>query len=720
MRQQAQQDERGEQKRRIAIDGAGQEGDALADRAEQRRRGQRAGDHRGAAGDHGDEALPHQVHPHRRHHAGHRRQKPARQPGDRRADAEGGHVDPAGADAERLGHVGVLHRGAGDQPGLGEFQHAPDRHQHQHGKADQHEVVDRHLIGADLHPAERRRDPLHGIAEDHRDAAHHQHRQPPGGQQAVEDAPVEPLDHQPLDDDAEHPHHDGSEDQDGHPLVDAGIGRDDDGIAAQHQELAMGEVDDAHHAEDDRKARGQQHEPGDGPDHLERDNECVVHVGAPPLRLQADFVLGVGLRILDQVAHHLRVFGLRIREGLVDREGAVLAGGDIDVAHRVLGLRVDLHLARRHVVGLARGQHLKQRVALGRAGFLHRIGPDLHALVGDFGNLRHHPFLVRVFLRDLLEEGLVGRVVDRLEIAEGGDDAVRFLMRQDHLLGAAGAVDGGDDRDLALHPGRRPLAIEAEMRGADHRREHEIGLRALDLRDRRAELRDIEREELGRDHLAAVLLDIALHPGRGDVAIVVIGGDGIDLLAVEVHRIGDHPLHRLRGGGAQRDLVAVAHAAFILRVVEVEGVVAVEDRADRLAAGRGDAAHDHVHLVLQRKLGRVLRIERHVRLRVVDHRLDLLAQEPARIVDLLDRKLEHLVHRHAGGIERPREVVQTPDLDRVGARTGHQRRGKRRGRSGARRVEEVASAELGHFESPCWKRMLPIKGIFVELSNIER
>src|SRR5690606_39395716 len=51
-------------------------------------------------------------------------------------------------------------------------------------------------------------------------------------------------------------------------------------------------------------------------------------------------------------------------------------------------------------------------------------------------------------------------------------------------------------RDFLVHPRRRPLAEEGEMRPADKRRNDKIGRRRLDLRDGRTEIGDIEREEI--------------------------------------------------------------------------------------------------------------------------------------------------------------------------------------------------------------------------------
>ena len=219
------------------------------------------------------------------------------------------------------------------------------------------------------------------------------------------------------------------------------------------------------------------------------------------------------------------------------------------------------------------------------------------------------------------------------------------------------------------------------MAGADQHGHHHVRLRFLDLGDRRAEIGHIQREEVGGQHLAAVLLDIAFHPGGGDLAVIVVRRDGVDLLAPQIHGVRHKLLDRLRGRGAERDLVAVAHTAFIERVVEVERLEAVEDRADGLAAGAGDAPHDDRDLVLQRKLRRILRIERHVGLGIVNDALDLAAEQAALRVDLLDGHQHDLVHRDAGEIDEAGEVVQAPDQDRIVGigRDGREHGGKRGG-----------------------------------------
>src|SRR5579883_2790789 len=75
------------------------------------------------------------------------------------------------------------------------------------------------------------------------------------------------------------------------------------------------------------------------------------------------------------------------------------------------------------------------------------------------------------------------------------------------------------------------MGILVRMPAAAHCRPDEIRLRRLDLRDGRAEIGDVEREVILRQDLAAIVERVFLHPLRGDLAVIVVGGDDIDLLA---------------------------------------------------------------------------------------------------------------------------------------------------------------------------------------------
>ncbi len=69
----------------------------------------------------------------------------------------------------------------------------------------------------------------------------------------------------PIKPDDDRRHH-----QHGDPDVDADLVRLDGGVAAEHQELAMREVDDLHHAEDDREPDADQRQARHGVKNLDR------------------------------------------------------------------------------------------------------------------------------------------------------------------------------------------------------------------------------------------------------------------------------------------------------------------------------------------------------------------------------------------------------------------------------------------------------------------
>ncbi len=256
---------------------------------------------------------------------------------------------------------------------------------------------------------------------------------------------------------------------------------------------------------------------------------------------------------------------------------------------------------------------------------------------------------------------------------------------------------GRRHRNALAHAGRGPLPIERDMRAANQRRPDEIRLRRLDLGDGRAEIGDVEREEVDRGYFAAVLGDVFLHPLRGDLPVIVVGGDDIDLLAPLLHGVRHELLDRLRRRYAGIELVAVADAAFILRVVEIQRLEAVEHRPDHLARGGGDAAMHDGNLVLQRRLLRELGIELHVRLRVVVDQLDLPSEQAAGRIGFLDRKRNRVDHRLAVDVETTREIVDAGHVDRVfrpGAGT------ERAGGGGCGRALQEPSAIDFHCRTP--------------------
>ena len=88
---------------------------------------------------------------------------------------------------------------------------------------------------------------------------------------------VEHTDDQALGDDADDADHDRRYQQHRDPDVDAVVGGHDGGVAAEHEELAVGQVDHAHHAEDDREPDADEHEAGDAVQDFQRENGREIH-----------------------------------------------------------------------------------------------------------------------------------------------------------------------------------------------------------------------------------------------------------------------------------------------------------------------------------------------------------------------------------------------------------------------------------------------------------
>ena len=74
-------------------------------------------------------------------------------------------------------------------------------------------------------------------------------------------------------DEAERTDNERREHQRRHPQIDAGIDRGDHGVAAEHDEFAMREIDHSHHAENHRQSDGDQKQAGDGGHNLIDDND---------------------------------------------------------------------------------------------------------------------------------------------------------------------------------------------------------------------------------------------------------------------------------------------------------------------------------------------------------------------------------------------------------------------------------------------------------------
>ena len=336
----------------------------------------------------------------------------------------------------------------------------------------------------------------------------------------------------------------------------------------------------------------------------------------------------------------------------------------VDVHHRRAAGQV------RHRLAVHRLAH---RVDVGRAGLLDRLGPHLEADVGGFHRVVGHALGVADEGVPLLDEGVIGIGLDAHEVVPGRQMADQGPgVEAGQLLLADGE---GDDRDLL---GGDALVAQLLVEG-------DVGV-AVDGRDHRGLLAlGGEGLHIGDDGLPVGVTEgrVVLHDvGVGDALGVqegpqdLVGRARIDVVGAEQHEAlgpaavlahqvldrGDRLLVR-RGAGVED--VAGTLLALVLHRVEEQAVQLLEDRQDRLARDRGPAAEDGGDLLLLQQLARLLGEERPVGGRIDHHGLDLLAEQPAALVDVVDHHQDGVLQgglrdRHGAG-----QRMQDPDLDDV-------------------------------------------------------
>src|ERR1700730_291446 len=411
----------------------------------------------------------------------------------------------------------------------------------------------------------------------------------------------------------------------------------------------MSAIDDPHHAENNRQPDADQRQAGNRVKDLDRQKSTRSTFSAPKgfdrrPASDLDHILLVVVRVFDEIAHRGGVGRLLLREVFQHLELLVVDFGDMHVQDAMMGRWVDRNLARRSIDADSGFQRLDDLDSVDTGRLLDRLRPQAETLIG----CHCEPGNVGVIGAEALvksgNEDFVGLVLQVLEVILADQYSVAFVGRQYDVLVTSGEGDRRH-RNALEHAGRGPLAIERDMRAADERRPYEVRLRRLDLGDGRTEIRDVEREEVDRWDLTAVFGDVFLHPLRGDLAVIVIGCDDIDLFAPFLHGVRHELLNGLRRRYAGVKLVAVADAAFILRIVEIQRLETVEHRPDHFARGRGNAALHDGHLVLERRLLGELRVELHVRLRIVTDQLDLPAKQTAGRIGFLDGKRQCIDHR---------------------------------------------------------------------------
>ena len=187
---------------------------------------------------------------------------------------------------------------------------------------------------------------------------------------------------------------------------------------------------------------------------------------------------------------------------------------------------------------------------------------------------------------------LVHGIVQAFDVVVGDDDAVAFLGRQHHLIVGA-AECRRRDRNFSGQAGGVELPIERDRSAADQHRHDPIRFRRLDLGDGAAEVGRVEREEFRAKNFTAAILDVFLHPVGGDLPVIVVGGERVDLLAPVLHPITDQHFGVVRRREAVDENIAVADAALVRHIVEIQRLIFIEDGPDHFArGGRYAAMHD--------------------------------------------------------------------------------------------------------------------------------
>ena len=217
------------------------------------------------------------------------------------------------------------------------------------------------------------------------------------------------------------------------------------------------------------------------------------------------------------------------------------------------------------------------------------------------------------------------------------------------------------------------------MRPSDQKRHHGGGLFLLQLGQDGPEVSDVKWNEVNSEKGPAVLAEIELHPVGRDVAVVVVGRERVDRLAHVVHRPFDQGAQLLGWDDPGGEDVLVANAAFVLLVVEVELLILVDRGPHRFSRTARDPAHDHGSLGFEHQLVGVLDVLVVGGLGVKRRQLQLAAEDPALLVDVVDGEVRRVDHHRAVDVQASGAVQDAPDSDRTGV--GRWRAAPARGQS---------------------------------------
>jgi len=157
-----------------------------------------------------------------------------------------------------------------------------------------------------------------------------------------------------------------------------------------------------------------------------------------------------------------------------------------------------------------------------------------------------------------------------------------------------------------------------------------------------------------------VLLEIGLEDLVRRARIDVVGA-GDELVFQVVHR-RDGLLIRRRAGVED---VARGLLALVLHRIEQQPIQLLEHRQHGLARHRGPAAEHRGHLLLFQQLARLFGEQRPVRRRVHHHGFELLAEQTALLVLLLDQHQHGVLQRRLADGHGAGQGMQHADLDGV-------------------------------------------------------
>ncbi len=213
--------------------------------------------------------------------------------------------------------------------------------------------------------------------------------------------------------------------------------------------------------------------------------------------------------------------------------------------------------------------------------------------------------------------------------------------------------------------------------------EHQVGLLRLDGAHDRAEIDRIGRILVVVDDLEAKSLgvgarafqrvigklDVRAHQRDGLGARVELGGD-LEKAQAD-RRFAVRPV-----GHGLEEFAVVELVVHCQRKAGQDQPVALHRQRHRRRGEHRAQADQHVHLVDVEQLGDNARHRRGIRLVVIDHQLDLAAQEAAARIDLLGPDLQRHLGRLADRAVAASERMAPADLDRVSAKRRARERGQ--------------------------------------------